>query len=261
VPETLQAYTRPGDDVAPNATWSLTAGTAVSGYGPERVGNRNPAKAFKATGTSATLRATFGANQVLVGVALVNHNWAGAASVAITSGSGLNEAITIPANVGGQCVNTILDFSTELLAQRTSTTFDIAVSTGVLGNVAIGEILLLTAIRDLRWSWGLKIKPRRLVKRAGDTFGGSVLQYNKRVLVHEITAVVDLQTEEAAMLAHEQEAQGEIFPWLVWPNTGDSRIHYVQFQPGTFERVFQSPGFTAMPIVAIELSQGPSLFP
>lgn len=260
MPNTIQAYTRPSDDVAPDATWSLTAGTAETGYPPSYVGNRNPAKPFKAAGTSATLRATFGASQVLVGVAIINHNWAGASSVVITSGSGLNEAITVPANVGGQCVDCILDFSAELLAQRTSTTFDIAVSTGVLGNVAIGEILLLTAIRDLRWSWGLKVKPKRYVVKH-PTFGMSALKYDKRVLVHEVTAMVDLQTEEADMLALEAEAKGEILPWLVWPKTTENRVHYVQFRPDTFERLFQSEGITQMPIHADEISKGPPLFP
>lgn len=261
MPSTAQAYWRPSDDLAPSATWSLTAGTAVAGYGPSRVANRNPAQAFKATGTSATLRATFSGDVVLVGVGIANHNLAGASSVVITSADGLNEAISILPNVGGQRQDTLLDFSAASLAQRTSNIFDVAVTSTVLGNVAIGEILLLAAIRDLRWSWGLKIKPRRHVIRAGQTFGATRLQYNKRILVHDAIGQVDLQTEEAAMLALEAEAEGEIHPWGLWPDVTTPRFHYVQFAPDTFERLFASPGMTTMPIVVHELSAGPPLFP
>jgi len=256
-----QAYTRAGDDVAPNATWSVTAGAAATGYPPANVGNRNPAKPFKATGTSATLRATFGASQVLVAVALINHNLAGATQVKITSGSGLDQVIPIPANSGGFCVNPILDFSAADAGQRTSTTFDLVMTTGALGNVAVGEVLLLTAIRDLPWNWGLTIRPKRLVTRAGQTFGGTSLQYNKRVRVHVVSGVIDLQTEEAATRLHEEEAQGEIVPWLIWPERVVNQVYYVQFLPGTFAWTPASPGSTTMPIDAEEVSAGPPLFP
>jgi hypothetical protein len=255
------AYARPGDDVAPNATWSVTSGAAATGYPASQVGNRNPAKPFKATGTSATIRATFGSAQVLVGVALINHNLAGAASVVITSGAGLNQVIPVAANAGGQCTHAILDFSAASSGQRTSTTFDIAVTTGVLGNVAIGEVLLLTAIRDLSWLWGLTVRIKRLVRRAGTTFGATDLQYNKRVRIRVIAAKTDAQTVEAEMRTLEEEAQGEVFPWLIWYDRTVNEAFYVKFQPGAFSWTPQSTGFTDIPIEAEELSSGPPLFP
>lgn len=255
-----QAYARPGDDVAPSATWSVTSGAAATGYPASNVGNRNPAKPFKATGTSATLRATFGSAQVLVGVVLVNHNLAGAGAVSIASGSGLSQPVPIAANSGGQCTNAVLDFSSASLGQRTSTTFDVAVSGGVLGNVAIGEIVLLTAIRDLTWIWGVTTRPKRLVKRQ-QTFGGTHLLYNKRVRVYTFSGQTDLQSEEAAMRVLEEEAQGEVLPWVLWPDRAVNQAHYVQFAPGTFAWTHQSFGFTDIPIEAEELSMGPPLFP
>lgn len=253
-------YTRPSDNVSPNATWSVVSGTAATGYPAANVADLNPAKPFKATGTSVTLRATFGSAQVLKGVALANHNGAGATTRKITSGSGLDQTIAIEANSGGQCVNPILDFSSASSGQRTSTTFDIELSGGVLGNIAIGEIVLLTELRDLPWSWGVRTKPQRLVKRQ-TTFGGTLLQYNKRVLVHRFSAEIELADDEAALRLLEMESQGEVFPWVLWPDTSVNRCHLVQFEPGTFEWVHAMPGFTTIPVEAVELSMGPPLFP
>lgn len=255
-----QAYTRPDDNVAPNATWSVTVGTAATGYPVSQIATLNPAKGFKANQTTATVRATFGASQVLVGVAIVNHNLDGA-SVTITSGSGLSQTIAIEPNSGGQNSPTIKDFSSALLAQRTSTTFDIAVVSNVLGNVAIGEVLLLTAIRDLRWIWGLKFRPKRLVTRH-TTFGGTHLQYDKRIRVLVMSGKIQLKTEETAMRTLEDEARGEVQPWLVWPERLTSnRVHFVKFVPGTFDWSPQSIGSTEITIEAEEMSQGPPLFP
>lgn len=253
-------YARPGDNVSASATWTVTSGSAATGYPASNVSNLNPAKPFKAAGTSATIRATFGSAQVLVGVALVNHNLAGATSVVIESGSGLNQAVSIAANSGGQHVPAILDFSAASSGQRTSTTFDIAMSGGVLGNVAVGEVLLLTALRDLPWSWGVRTKPLRLVKRQA-TFGGTHLQYNKRVLVHQFSGEIALTDDEASVRLLEMEAQGEMFPWLLWPDTDVNRCALVQFEPGTFEWAWAMPSFTTIPVEAVELSNGPPLFP
>lgn len=253
-------YTLPSDNVAPNATWSVVSGAGATGYPVANVADRNPAKPFKATGTSVTIRATFGAPVVLKAVGLANHNVAGASVVKITSGAGLDQAIAVAANSGGQCVNPITDFSSASSGQRTSTTFDVVVATGVLGNIAIGEVLLLTEIRDLPWSWGVRIKPVRLVKRQ-TTFGGTHLQYNKRILAHRFSANIELQDDENAMRLLEMEAQGEVFPWVLWPDTTVNRWHLVQFEPGTFEWVWAMPAFTTIPIEALELSMGPPLFP
>lgn len=254
-----QAYCRPADNIAPNATWSVVSGTANSAYPVGNVGNRNPGRPFKATGTSVRIRATFGSPQILLGVALFNHNLAGASSVAILSGASLNQAIPIAPNQGVFCTPPILDFSAALLAQRTSTTFDIDVAGGVLGNIAIGEVALLTAIRDLRWVYGLRMKPKRLVTRQS-TFGGTHLQYNKRIRILTASGRVELQTEEAAMRLLEEEAQGEVQPWVLWPERAVNHACFVKFLPGTFEWSPKSFGSTEMPIEVEEVSSGPPLF-
>jgi hypothetical protein len=246
--------------VGPNATWSVTSGAAAAGFPVGNLGDRNPAKVFMATGTSVTVRATFGGSQVLVGVHIANHNLAGA-TVSITSGSGLNQSIPIAANSGGFCVNPFLDFSSASSGQRTSTTFDIVVTGGALGNIAIGEIELLTAIRDLKWVWGLRRRPVRLVTTPGNTWGGSRILYNKRIRVYEWTGQVKRQTEESAMTTLEDEAQGEVFNWTLWPDRAVNQGHSVYFKPGTFELIWRAPQLTEVPIDIREHSSGPPLFP
>lgn len=254
-------YARPNDNVSPNATWTVQSGSAAaSGYPASNVGNRNPAKPFKSVGTSTTLRATFGSNQVLVAVAIINHNLAGASSVVLTSGAGLNQTVTIPANDSdGQCLNPFLDFSSAALAQRTSTTFDLAITTNALGNVAIGEILLLTALRDLRWMWGLKFQPGRAVVRHR-TFGGSLLAYDKKIRVRRASGRVQLQSEETAMRLLETEGRGEVYPWLLIPVRTVNDCWFVQFVPGSFAYMPRSLGSTELVIEAEEVSSGPPLF-
>lgn len=260
MPNAAAAYARPSDDIAPSATWSLTSGAAAGGYPVANVKNLNPAKPFKATGTSATLRATYGSPQTIVAIAILNHNLAGLSALAIQSGSGLNQALTVPPNAGGQCVPFIVDLSTLSSVQRTSTTFDLVVTTTVLGNVAIGEVLLLTSIRDLWVSWGQQTQPQRLVIDAR-TFGGSPLLYNKRVLVHRLTGQVEPSEYEATLRTLETEAEGSVHPWLVWPDVTVSRCHYVKFSPGTFRWTRQAPNLSTIPVDLEEMSAGPPLFP
>lgn len=257
----VSLYARPGDDVSPNATWSMVVGSANAAYPVSNLGNRNPAKPFKSTGTTATMRATFGVSQVLVGVAVINHNLAGATSVKILSGTGLNQTITIPANgADGQCVNPFLDFSAAASVQRTSTTFDIEVTTGVLGNLAIGEVLLLTARRDLRWIWGLTMTPDYLIQGPGDTFGGSLLQYDKKIRQRSWVGRTQLQAVEAEMNTLHQQAKSAIFPWLLIEDRNVNECAYVQFVRGSYKRTPRSIGSTEIAIEVRESSSGPPLF-
>lgn len=260
MPNALVAYARPSDDVSPSAAWTLTAGTPDSANPVTTLGNRRPEKPFKAGSTSATARATFGAPVTLVAIAILNHNLAGAASVVLTSGDGLSVSLTVPANVGGQSVHFLTDLTAEPVLERTSTTFDLAVTTNALGNVAIGEVLLLTAVRDLWVSWGQTLQPDRLVVDQR-TFGATSLLYNKRILSHRFTGTVEPAEYEAEMRTLEAEAEGPVHPWLLWPDVTTSRCHYVKFGAGTFKVTRQAPGLSPIPFDLVEVSPGPPLFP
>jgi hypothetical protein len=255
-------YSRPSDIKQPTVGWSVTSGAANASFPVANLGDKRPDKPFKATGTSVTVRATFSLSTVLTGIAIFNHNLEGA-SVTLTSATGLSIALTIPSNTGGQSNPIIRDFTASTLSQRDSTQFNLVITGGLLGNVAIGEVLLIGdgGWRELDWSWGLTWKPRRLV-RTHMTFGASQLQYNKRIRIREGRGLVKRQTSEAAMRVLEEETQGEVHPWLVvaTPDTAPPEGYYVKFAPGSFEWRPTSPGSTEIPIHVVELSNGPPLF-
>jgi hypothetical protein len=251
-------FCRPTDIRQP--TWSVTSGAANAAYPVANLGDTRPDKPFKATGTSVTVRGTFGASTTLVGIVIVNHNLAGATAT-LTSGSGLNQSLTIPDNRGGQSFAVIKDFSSADSGQRTSTTFDVAITGGLLGNIAMGEILLISTWRDLLWMYGLSVHPKRHVVRQR-TFGASLLQYNKRIVQYELRGICRRQDQEAELRALELETQGEVFPWLIVrePGGNNQDAYYVQFVPGTFEWLRRVVGSTEIPIVAETVSSGPPLF-
>lgn len=261
-----QKYARAGDNVAPDATVSLVSGAVLAGSALANLTDRNPAKALRLTGTSGTIRFTFGASVELVAVAIINHNLAGATVTLSNNGGGggiASQAVAIAANgLDDQCVNAILDFSALYTqTQRTATQWDVAITGAVLGNVAIGEIWLLSALRDLRWIWGVTFTPTRAIVSPGTTFGESHLRYNKRIRRRRFSGRLQLQTEEAALRLLEAEAQGEYHAWLLWPDISVNDCWLVQFDPGTFRWVPRSIGSTEMPIEGAEVSSGPPLFP
>ena len=264
MPAEYSRYCRPSDIKQPTVGWSVTSGAANAAYPVGNLGDKRPDKPFKATGTAVTVRATFSLSTVLEGVVLPpQHNLEGA-SVSITSATGLNLPITIPLNTGGQSNMAILDFKSALLAQRDSTQFNLVITGGLLGNIAIGEVLLIGdgGWRNLKWIWGLKWKPRRLVV-THSTFGAAHLTYNKRIRIREGRGLVKLKTEEAALRVLEEEAQGEVNPWLLVsePYTSPPQGYYGKFAPGSFEWSPKSIGSTEIPIEFHELSPGAPLFP
>jgi hypothetical protein len=266
-----QLYSRPGDNVAQDATPTLATGTVAGGSAIANINDLRPGKATRLTGTSGTFRFTFGAPVELVAMAICNHNLAGA-SVALTNSGGGGGIVGLPVPVAAngsddQCVNPWLSFDGSvtghpvyLAAARTSSVWDVAITGALLGNVAVGEILLLTALRDLRWMWGVKFWPGRYIVSPGTTFGESHLRYNKRIRRRRFSGTVQLQTEEQAMRLLEAEAQGEYHGWLLVPKVGDNDCQFVQFNPGSFSFSPKSIGSTDMTIEGTEVSSGPPLF-
>ncbi len=256
-------FSLPTDDVAPNATVTVTSGTANAEYPASFLVNRNPSKPGKATGAAITYRFTWSGTQIIAAIAIINHNLDGA-TVTLTSGSGVNEAITIPDNTPGlypTCVNPFHDLRAEYtVGQRTDDVWDLAITGGVLGNVAIGEVLFLTDLREMPLKWGLKLSPSRGVIRH-KTFGGSLLQYNKRIQIRSCSASVDWEEDRALFRQLEQEASGQVVPFLFIPDEAENDAWYVQLSGDSFHERPTNPGIIEMPIEMVEVSPGPPLFP
>ncbi len=256
-------FALPSDDVAPNATVTVTSGTAETEYPASFLVNRNPAKPSKSTGTAITYRFTWSGNQIIEAIAIINHNLDGA-TVTLSNAAGANEVLAIPDNTPGlypNCTNAWYDLrELATLSQRTDDVWDLAITGGALGNVAIGEVLFITDLREMRLKWGLKLSPARSVIRH-KTFGGSLLQYHKRVQVRSCAASVDLQSDQELWTQLEQEASGQVVPFLFIPDEAVNDAWYVQLQGDSFSQRPTNPGIIETPLEMVEVSPGPPLFP
>lgn len=255
----LPLFALPSDNIAPSATASWVVGTADAAYPPANVLDLDPAHPAKANETTATLRLTFGGNVTPVGVALINHNLAGATvTLSNNAGTPLSTGITIPANTpDGQCLNPWLDLSA--LGNRTASQWNIAVSGASLA-VGIGEVWLVTALRDFNAIWGFEVKPTYLVTRH-KTFGGTLLQHNKRVRMRRAMAQIDLDADRASLEQLHQECMGGIKPFLFIPDEAENDAWLATLMPESFATKFSSPEITHMPLSIEEVSSGPPLFP
>jgi hypothetical protein len=263
VPEWLQPlFALPTEDVAPNATVTVTSGTANAEYPAANLVNRNPAKPGKATGVAITYRFTWSGNQIIRAIAIINHNLDGA-TVTLSNAAGVNQALTIPDNTTGlypHCVNPWRDLSEDwTVGQRTDDIWDLAITGGALGNVAIGEVCFLTDLNELHLIWGAKLSPSHL-NITHKTFGGSSLKYNKRILINGAAGRVDLDTDRDLMSQLDHESAGTIVPFVFIPHEDENEAWYVQ-NTGEFSKAYANPGITEMPFVVEEVSEGPPLFP
>lgn len=143
-------YCRPSDILTDGATVTLTAGTADANYPLTNVYDRKSHTVFKSTGTTATIRATFGASKTLQAVAFINTN---ATGITLSNGAGLSETVSIPTTPADTLhLDPWIDLRT--VANTASTTWDVAL-TGPTG-VALGELLLVQTVRTLPILWGME---------------------------------------------------------------------------------------------------------
>lgn len=232
-------YARPSRNVAPNATWTVTAGTLDTGYDADAVADLAPASAVLAEGTSLTLRATFISAQTLVGIAIVNHNFAQGspyASVTLTNGAGLSVPLTVPDDYeNGLPRGFYEDFTAS--ANRTSTVWNIVI-TGNAEPVAVGEIVLLT-------SWDTDIE--FLVDTVDDeeyvptirhrTHAGVRMVYKPQVAWRTFRGEVFAEDDGVSLqtLARDCEQAGENFVWI--PESDINEAFFVHFAERSLKRI------------------------
>jgi hypothetical protein len=140
-------YCRPSDIVTATATIALTSGSENAAFPLTNVYDKRPGKVFKATGTSATIRLTYGAPQTLEGFSFLNHNLAGA-TVSVTNNATLNQSFgTIAAaEETGPSRDPFKDLRG--LANVSATQWNLVIS-GAAANVAIGEIIPIATVRSM----------------------------------------------------------------------------------------------------------------
>jgi hypothetical protein len=245
-------YCRPSDILQP--TWSVTSGTANSSFPVTNLGDLKPYKPFKATGTAATVRGTFGGSKTLAGVAFIMHNAAGT-TVTISSGAGAITTLVFPANTAdGLPVNAYKVFAG--LSNLSSTTFDFAF-TGLSANVAIGEILLIETVRTMSVTWDVK-RGRTHLLDAQQTEYGVPLIYELGVRERTFDGRVVLESERTAMEELYDNARGASRAWWLVPDSTVNDCLYARFSKPLSSKL-EGPRFTPTDIEVEEIGLGPAL--
>lgn len=248
-------YCRPSDIVTDGATVSLTAGAAAAAFPLANLYDRKAHSVFKATGTSCTIRATYGGAKTLQAIALIHHNLAGA-TVTVTNGAGFSNGLTIP--------STPLDAlpldpweSYIGLANTSSTTWDIAIS-GASANVAIGELLLIETLRTLRIRWEPEEdeQHRAIVL---ETDYGVRQRYGMGVRQRAFRGLAYLEADRADILALQRDARGPLKSFCLVPDStvNDALFVDLSIDVRTFRR--RNPGFTDMALAFREQQKGLAL--
>lgn len=244
----------PTENYASSATVTATSGAFNSTYPGTYANNLNPSKPVKMTGTSGTIRFTFGSSTTLAAIALINHNLAGA-TVQLSNGAGMaTQTVTIPSNTSdGQCINPFKDFSSA--SNRASTTWDLAIS-GATSPIAIGEVVLANQLRDLLWRWELEADREYLVI-THETFGGSSLKYNKRI--RRRGARSSGPRINSVVHTLHQGAQGSVNPFLFILDNSINDAMFVQLTD-KLEWTHYSRNHVEGRVAVREVSSGPPLF-
>lgn len=199
-------YCFPSDirtDQASSVIWQ--AGLADANYPVANVKDRRADTVAKVTGANGTLRATFAAPQALEGVVLVNTN---ATAAVVTNGSGLNQAFSIPAlPMDNLRLDPWLDLRSILLATRTSTQWDIAL-TGP-GPTSIGELLLVQTWRTIPLLWGLTEKEMHRAEILTTDYGVR-RKWAKGVRQRSVVGRIIAEENRAEITALVRDARGPV---------------------------------------------------
>jgi hypothetical protein len=249
-------YARPSDNKSPSATWTVTSGALAAAYPIANISDLIAAKPIKATGTSLTVRATFGGSQQIKAIVIVGHNLVGA-TVALTNNGGMaSQTIAIPANhEDGHSVNPFKDLSA--VASNSGTQWDLAI-TGAAANVAIGEVLLLSEWRTFERNikWGLR--DRDIHPTTQHRTDGRVRHvYDHGIKIRRLSGEVDAtDAGYASLLALARDARGSVKNWplVLDPLVNDAR--FLHFADDEIEATLQFLDLDPIPLAFEEESRG-----
>lgn len=256
-------YATPADNVVQSATPSLTVGTANAAFPLTNIDDIDPGVVFKATTGTATIRFTFGGATVLVAIAMFNHNLHGLTPTWTNNGGMATQNFpvpTVPEDLLG--INPWLDLRG--VAGTSATQWNLVIS-GAPNAVAIGDIALLTALRDLKVPWQYKHKEHhptiihRTEKEKRLIFPHSV---RTRMFSGEAIRFED----RAAVRSLRRSAQGAYKPWVFIPDSAVNDALLVQFADDdtgeeTYEYVdpARTTGIVRMPVSLEEVQSGLAL--
>jgi hypothetical protein len=263
-------YAHHTDLVTPNATLSVSSGTAATGYPASNLGDLNPAKPAKLTGTSGAWLADFGTAQRVDWVALIGHNLDAGAVVQVQANAAdtwgapsLDVALAIPAaDEDGFAVNPWVDL-TDATGYTTGgyRYWRLQIVSGTSSPVAVGEWALNARKRTLdpNIRWGL-VQSERLPTVELETEFGVKTIAALRAKTRRITGELILRSAtRAAVNTWWRDAWGRARPFCVVLEPGVNEALMVRF--GAVEkaitRVFTTR--STMPVEFEELSRGKPL--
>lgn len=233
----------PGDD----AVWlgSVSMSNQDAAYPATNVQNADPADVAKSTTTSTTITITT-TSTAAVAIALINTN----ATTATVNGN----AVTIPAlDADGQRVHGWLDRRTTPI---TATTWTIALSV-VSGVVWIGRIVIVSAIYELPFKYGLQLGRLRPGDVEMRTRRGSVIRHGAQIRTRTAQGSVDLDTLEPVLRGLEESSKGSLLPFLFIPDEATNDAWWVTFRANDFAVTYANIDVREIAVAFEELSSGP----
>lgn len=206
-----QLIARHTDLIEPSATFSVAAGSIDSLYPVINAQSPYPWEMARFTGTSGTIRATFGGAQNLQAIGFINTD---ATAIQLTNNNGLNVAISIPAiPLDGRKKDPWIDLR---VIGSSASQWNVAL-TGPTG-VGIGRIALALNVRELEF---LLATPKRkhthpVIRHVTD--GHVSWRYGRALRVRQWAGVIGRPTYEAEALDLEDANQGSRYGSLLIPD-------------------------------------------
>jgi len=245
-------YCRPSQNVAPNATWSVTAGAADALYPVTKVNNRDPADPTKSTGAAYTIRATFASAQTIEVVQFLMHNL-GTRTITITNNAGLNTTLIPAANYrDGYPEFSWLDLRDNVNNSASQWTFAMTVASGI---VHVGEIVLWEEARFLPLLVTARHGARRLSHTNVTDWGYEHL-YNRAIRERTLDAKLIDAAYRDEMFELEADAVGRYKQWplILYEESQDS--YWVRFVEDLFDASWDAPTISDMKFTVQETGMG-----
>jgi hypothetical protein len=257
-------YTYPDDNIAADATWSLTSGSAAAGYPLDNVFDLLFAKPFKAaSGTGVTIQAAFGSPEVTIELVAFGgqHNLAGATVKVDNNGGMAQQTLAIPANrTDGHSVCPYLDLSE--VAENSATTWTFTI-TGAAAPPAIGEIALYATKRSLvrNPAYGFVDDEVHPIIEHPTDFGFVKAPYDLGVTWRTLQGldVLDTVANIALIRDWHRACQGRVKASLVVLDPAVNDARFVRFLEPRFAHVLSFPALHRTSFALEEVARGPVL--
>lgn len=264
-------FTRPSDNVAPNATKTIQTGTDPGDdhYGPDTLTDLNPAKMAKILSTTAAWLFDFGAAQRIDLIALIHSTFAttctlrlqGNATDVWTSPS-FNAVIDVQAWLGSGTTrwprNQWLDLTQEAGYSTTGYRYWRILITGNDQNVWLGQVIMSPTIRrmdpDLRWDYVPSHRKRSIVNETA--FGSKTIYARgttQYLLQGDHRMDEDLYVDQ---MEHFYDADGIALPWVLIPDGDEPDVYFVRWAEDLFAGPHHLPNVRDRKFQVEELSRG-----